>query len=119
MKSRVYVVQQHFRYDPDRDELVPRYDLTPATKWGKLCILLHGKAGIEQPQQVVAKMNLLLGTFCDDDYLLLIGNPALIGWATAIAAAHNEGRVKQLIWSGELRDYKVVSSCLPVRHLVV
>ena len=119
MKSHVYVVQQHFRYDPDRDELVPRYDIYPATKWGKLRILLHGKAGSENPRQVIAKMDLLLSNFCDDDYLLLIGNPALIGWATAIAASHNQGRVKQLVWSGELRDYKVVESCLPIRHAVV
>jgi hypothetical protein len=115
----VYVVQQHFKYDRERGELVARYDLTRAQRWGKMRILLDERADIDEPRRVIAKMNMLLSTFSDDDYLLLIGHPVLIGWATAIAASHNTGRIRQLVWSGEHRDYRVVESNLPIRKLGV
>ena len=117
--SYVYVVQNHLRYDPDKGETVPCYDVSPAEKFGELRFLLSPTATLQKPAEAIAKMDMLLNRFCDDDYLLLIGNPAMIGWATAIAAAHNEGRVQTLVWSSRERRYRVVRSLLPIRHLRV
>jgi N-acetyl-beta-hexosaminidase len=61
-------------------------------------------------------MDFALRDFSDDDYLLLIGNPVFIGWATAIAAAYNEGRVNLLMWSGKEKGYREVKAILPVTH---
>jgi len=46
-----------------------------------------------------------LSDFCNDDHLLLIGNPGLIGMATTIAARYNDGSVKLLQWSGRHNEY--------------
>jgi hypothetical protein len=41
--------------------------------------------------------------FNDRDHLLLIGDPAVIGICTAVAAEYNQGRVKFLKWDN--REY--------------
>ena len=112
----VYVVQNPMRYDPDSGTVVPRYDLEPAKRFGKLRVLFDERTSLrpEEAKRAIAKMNLILESFKDDDYLLLIGNPALIGYATGLAAAHNGGKVRMLVWSGRDKDYSVVESHLPI-----
>ncbi len=112
--GHVYVVQHHLRYDPERGELVPRYDLTPAERWGKLRFILDSKTTLHRPEVIIAKMNLILAGFTDDDYLLPIGNPVLIGWAMALAAAHNGGKVAVLVWSSRDQRYTPAVSRLPI-----
>jgi hypothetical protein len=112
----VYVVQNPMRYDPEKGRIMPRYDLAPAERFGKLRVLFDERTTLrpEEAKRIIAKMNLVLRSFCDEDYLLLIGNPALIGYATGLAAAHNGGKIKLLVWSGREKDYTVVESRLPI-----
>lgn len=117
--GNVYVVQHHLRYDPDLGELVPRYNLQPAERWGKLRFILDSRATVQRPEAVIAKMDLVLQGFTDDDYLLPIGNPVLIGWAMALAAANNEGKVAVLVWSSRDQRYTPAKSRLPIAHLGV
>lgn len=114
--GHVYVVQNPMRYDPELGRVVPRYDLQPAERFGKLRVLFNERTSLkpEEAKRAIAKMNLVLRSFTDDDYLLLIGNPALIGYATGLAAANNSGKVRLLVWSGKDRDYAVVESRLPI-----
>ncbi len=46
-----------------------------------------------------------LSTFCDDDYLLLIGDPAIIALAGAIASEMNRGKFKVLKWDRDEKKY--------------
>ena len=115
----VYVVQRQFRYDANTGQVLPKYDLTAAEVFGELRVILTDRAGVDRPAQAIAKMNLILSNFSDADYLLLIGHPVLIGWATALAAAHNNGRVQHLVWSGATNSYKTVACHLPVQALVL
>jgi sugar/nucleoside kinase (ribokinase family) len=119
VKPKVYVVQNHLRYDSERGELVPVHNISPAERFGTLTFILNPRATIQRPAEVIAKMDLILAGYRDEDYLLLIGHPALIGWATAIAAANNGGRVNLLVWSSKDRDYSPVSAHLPIRHASV
>jgi hypothetical protein len=119
MSSYVYVVQQQYRYDPEAQAVVPKHDLSPAQQYGELRVLLHHRTTIEHERStswVVSKMNLLLRNFCDQDYLLLVGHPSLIGLALALAAANNDGRVKQLIWDSRHRFYTPVEVLLPIQY---
>lgn len=111
----VYVVQRQFRYDPDKGAVVPRYDLGPAEKYGELRLILTDRTAVEKSAVIISKMDLLLRNYTDNDYLLLIGHPVLIGWATALAAAHNNGRIKQLVWNGKDQVYTPVESFLPIK----
>lgn len=102
----VFVIQQQMRFDQNRKELVPRFpSINKAERWGSLSYLLSPSAHPFNPELVLGDLHEKLSKFTDEDHLLLIGNPGLIGMATAIAANYNSGRVKFLQWSGRHGDY--------------
>jgi hypothetical protein len=84
---------------------VDKYDLTPAEKFGELSFCLGDDAD-PSDARITGLLDGALVNFRDADYLLLVGNPALIGLAFAIAGEYNDGRVKVLQWSGRDGDYK-------------
>lgn len=102
----VYAVQQQMRFDQTRKELVPRFtSINKAERWGQILYLLSPSAHPFNPDLVLGDMHEKLSGFSDDDHLLLIGNPGLIGMATTIAAHYNGGSVKLLQWSGRHNEY--------------
>ncbi len=104
-RPNIYVIQNQHRWDEEKAEYVPRFDLAPARIYGNLKSLLTPTAAPFMSKGVIKELHEKLEHFTDDDYLLLIGNPALIGFAVAIAAFYNEGRVALLQWSGKDQNY--------------
>lgn len=103
--SKVFVVQNQHRWDKEKSVFVPKYDLSSAKDYGELVDLLTPTASPFHPEPVVRELIDKLAWFSDDDCLLLVGNPVLIGCAVAIAASANRGRVAMLQWSGTDRRY--------------
>lgn len=108
----VYVVQHQHRFDHSTGALVPKFDLSPAEQYGKLVYLLSPTASPFHPGPVIEELAAKLEGYRDGDHLLLVGNPILIGWVTALAADANDGRVSTLQWSGKDRRYLAVSANL-------
>lgn len=106
----VYVVQDHRRYDREKGEYVPAHDLSPALEYGELVYLLTPTAAPWRPDLVIPELRKGLADFRNDDFLLLNGNPILIGWATAVAADINDGFVQLLQWHGREQKYIPISS---------
>ncbi len=102
---RVYVVQDQHKWDREAGRFVPKFDLSSAETFGELAYLLTPTAAPFRPEPVVDELRDKLVWFSDDDYLLLIGNPVLIGCAMAVAAQVNGGRVRVLQWSGKDQRY--------------
>lgn len=100
----VYVVQnQHHHVD---GQLVPKFDLRAAERWGTLVYLLSPTARPFSGAGIVRELHQKLSKYDPDhDHLLLLGNPCLIGWSTAIAARYGNGRVSLLQWDGKIQDY--------------
>lgn len=102
----VFAVQQQMRFDQDTKELTPRFtSINKAERWGKILYILSPSAHPFNPEIVLGDMHEKLFRFNDNDHLLLIGNPGLIGMATTIAAHYNDGSVKLLQWSGRHSEY--------------
>ena len=102
----VFVVQQQMKFDPEKRELVPRFQsITKAERWGNLEYVLSPSAHPFNPELVLGDIHEKLSGFSDEDYLLLIGNPGLIGMCFSIAAHYNDGKVKLLQWSGRHGNY--------------
>ena len=95
----VYVTQEN-----------PRVDIVSASKWGDLVPLaspfdqIHLNSG-----RIVSQLRRKLKDFNDDDWLLAMGDPAIIGVAFAIAADVNRGRVGLLKWDKIEKIYYPVS----------
>ena len=106
----VFAVQQQMRFDQAKGELVPRFtSIKKAERWGEIEYLLSPSAHPFNPELVLGDLHEKLSRFSDSDYLLLIGNPGLIGMATSLAAYYNEGRVRLLQWSGRHNEYTEIS----------
>lgn len=102
--SKVYVVQRQLRRD-ESGRMVFAHDFTPAENFGRIVVLLDHSASPYATKSVCTVLHNALCEFSDDDYLLLVGAPSLIGAAMSIAADYNDGRVKVLNWSKAENTY--------------
>lgn len=86
-------------------EWVPSADLTSLVQYGEPVVCLpHGRIALS-PGPAVAKMKDVMRNFGDDDYLVCVGDPSLIGMAAAIAAYNNRGRFTLLKWDRNIKQY--------------
>lgn len=92
--ATVYVVQE-----------TPGRNLLPATKFGEIKILLPPGQIIFSSAPVVQRLRRELRTFSNEDYLLMIGDPAAIAVAGAMASYINGGRMKLLKWDKQEQTY--------------
>lgn len=111
--SIVYVVTEPLRRDRDTGELVKVFDPSQAKDFGEVRVLLSSDVkpwvntgGIAQ------QLHAGLKTYTAEDYLLLIGNPSLIGMAAAIAASYSGGVLSLLQWNGYRQCYTKVTADL-------
>jgi hypothetical protein len=85
-------------------------NILSAKEFGEIKFLLpHGMQVLFSSGQCTQKLLFALSNFCNDDYLLLIGDPAAIGIAVAVASHWNNGKVKMLKWDRQERQYYPIS----------
>lgn len=90
----VYVVQE-----------VHGINILSANKFGELELLLPAGQITLSAGPTVNRLRKGLKDFNDEDYLLLIGDPAAIGIATAVALDMNRGQAKLLKWDRQEKQY--------------
>ena len=73
-------------------------NFSDATSFGDCEILLSADVQTYSTLPVIRKLTNRLANFCDDDYLLLAGDPAAIALSACIAARNNNHRIKMLKW---------------------
>ena len=101
-ESIVYVLQEL----PGTTINRPKFDITSAQKYGKLKVLLKEYTNIIfSPGPVVFELRRLLKNYTSKDYLLLSGDPAIIGLACTIASDINSGRFNLLKWDRQEKVY--------------
>jgi hypothetical protein len=108
---RVYVIQNTHRLNRDTHTLEPKYDFDEAKQFGDVVFLLSPMAKPHDPT-VIKELREKLRDITTHDYLLLVGNPSLIGFACAVAADATDGRLKVLQWDGKNKAYVCVSANL-------
>jgi hypothetical protein len=84
----------------------PKFNITGALKYGKLKVLLKENTQIVlSPGPIVFELRRLLKDYTSDDYLLLSGDPSVIGLACAIVSDINNGRFNLLKWDRQEKVY--------------
>ena len=77
-----------------------------AEKFGDLKVVLpDNKQIVLSSGPLTHKLKKELSTFCDNDYLLLMGDPAIIALAGAVASDVNGGKCKVLKWDRDEKKY--------------
>ena len=101
-ESTVYVLQEL----PGTSIGRPKYNIIGAQKYGKLKVLLKENTQIVlSPGPIIFELRRLLRDYTSKDYLLLSGDPSVIGIAVAIVSDMNNGKYKVLKWAKQERRY--------------
>ena len=103
MKDRtIYVIQEI----PGTASGNPKINIMGAAKYGEFKFLLpEFSQMIFSPGPLIFKLRNLLKNFTQDDYLLLTGDPAIIGVACSIVSDMTNGKYNLLKWDKQERQY--------------
>ena len=100
--SIVYVIQEV----PGTKANAPKINIMGAAKYGRFKFLLPEFSQIIfSPGPLVFKLRKLLKDYRPKDYLLLTGDPAIIGVACSIASDITNGKYNLLKWDRQERSY--------------
>ena len=98
----VYVIQDI----PGTKQGAPKINIIGATQFGKLQVLLPENSQIIlSPTYVITTLRQKLKDYNPRDYLLLTGDPAIIGVACSIVSDITNGKYNLLKWDKQERRY--------------
>ena len=98
----IYVIQEI----PGTKAGTPRINIMSASKYGKFKFLLPEFSQIIfSPGPLIFKLRSLLKNYKITDYLLLTGDPAIIGVACSIVSDITNGKYRLLKWDKQERKY--------------
>ena len=101
-QSTVYVLQEL----PGTRIGRPKYNIIGAQKYGKLKVLLKENTQIiMSPGPIIFELRRLLKNYTSKDYLLLSGDPSVIGIACSIVSDMNGGKFNLLKWDRQEKMY--------------
>ena len=101
-ESIVYVIQEI----PGTKEGKPKINIMGAREYGDFVFLLPELSQIIfSPGPLIFKLRKALKNFTTEDYLLLTGDPAIIGVACSIVSDITNGKYNLLKWDKQERKY--------------
>ena len=101
-QSIVYVIQDI----PGSKQGAPKINIIGATQFGNLRVLLPENTQIRlSPNYVITTLRQKLKDYTIKDYLLLTGDPAIIGVACSIVSDVTNGKYNLLKWDKQERRY--------------
>ena len=101
-QSTVYVLQEL----PGTRIGRPKYNIIGAQKYGKLKVLLKENTQIiMSPGPIIFELRRVLKNYTSKDYLLLSGDPSVIGIACSIVSDMNGGKFNLLKWDRQEQMY--------------
>jgi len=103
MKEKiVYVIQEI----PGTRDGKPKINIMGASKYGEFKFLLPELSQIIfSPGPLIFKLRKSLKDFTTEDYLLLTGDPAIIGVACSIVSDMTNGKYNLLKWDKQEKQY--------------
>ena len=105
-EKTVYVIQEI----PGTKEGRPKINIMGAQKFGKIKVLLREDSQmIFSPGPIIFELRRLLKNYRPKDYLLLTGDPAIIGVACSVVSDITHGKYNLLKWDRQERMYYPIS----------
>ena len=102
----VYVIQEI----PGTKEGRPKINIMGAQKFGKIKVLLKEDSQmIFSPGPIIFELRRLLKEYRSTDFLLLTGDPAIIGVACSVVSDITHGKYHLLKWDRQERMYYPIS----------
>ena len=105
-EKTVYVIQEI----PGTKEGRPKINIMGAQKFGNIKVLLREDSQmIFSPGPIIFELRRLLKNYTSKDYLLLTGDPAIIGVACSVVSDITHGKYNLLKWDRQERMYYPIS----------
>ena len=102
IKNKVYLTQEI----PGTSIGQPKYNILGAQKFGQIVTVLPEKSQIIlSPGPLIQKLRTMLKDYTTDDYLLLSGDPAIIGVTCSIVCDITNGKFNLLKWDRQEKTY--------------
>jgi len=102
LESIVYVIQEI----PGTQSGSPKINIMGASKYGEFKFLLPEFSQIIfSPGPLIFKLRKALRDFKEEDYLLLTGDPAIIGVTCSVVSDITNGKYQLLKWDKQERKY--------------
>ena len=102
LESIVFVLQEI----PGTQSGKPKINIMGASKYGEFKFLLPEFSQIIfSPGPLIFKLRKALRDYTEEDYLLLTGDPAIIGVACSIVSDITNGKYQLLKWDKQERKY--------------
>jgi|TARA_X000001382_G_scaffold51780_1_gene35310 hypothetical protein len=104
-RPKVYLIQEI----PGTSKGMPKYNVLGAQQYGEIVSLLPEFSQIVfSPGPLIMKLRTLLKNYTPNDYLLLTGDPAIIGVACSIVSDITGGKYKFLKWDRQEKTYYTI-----------
>ena len=104
MVARVFIPQVVTRYDEAKGGEVPVFDFSAAASFGQLTPILDRDVNVMFLARITKVIGEALESFSDDDYLLAVGDPAVIAVCAGLIL-RRKSCMKLLKWDRKLRIY--------------
>ena len=102
IKNKVYLTQEI----PGTSIGQPKYNVLGAQKFGQIVTVLPEKSQIIlSPGPLIHKLRTALKDYTTDDYLLLSGDPAIIGVVCSVVSDITNGKYNLLKWDRQEKTY--------------
>lgn len=102
----VFIPQEPARLE--NNVWVPTMNLQAAEAYGQCVTLCSPGRVLLSTAPTIQAMRAKMAGFDDNDFIVAIGDPGLIGIACCTAMLENQGRYKLLKWDGGNKRYTVV-----------
>jgi hypothetical protein len=107
-RGRVFIPQEPMKRDPVTQCMVSVMNFNHARRFGEPVVLCPTGPAALSTAPTTWSLKDKLRDFCDDDYLIAVGDPTLQAMAACVACDVNRGRINFLKWDRECGAYIVV-----------
>lgn len=114
MMNRCFLPQEPTRYDAATGLRKVTMDFTPALRYGEIKVCLPPNISLFATHPVAVALREQMKDFDEEDYLIAVGDPTLIGMAFHIALMKTGGRFNQLKWDRHTGQYLKLRVEMPV-----
>lgn len=108
---RVFIPQIPSRYDTNINAWVPTVNIDNAKQFGEVFVMLPPEASRLETDKIVELLQKAMVDYCDDDYVLALGDPVVIAIASAIAD-RSSSPLRILRWDKRSRNYQLLEANL-------
>lgn len=106
--AKVYVPQQPSRFDTATKLWIPTINVDPARQYGEIVVMLPPNANRLHTAPLIAALRDKMADFCEEDFIVAVGDPSLIAASACIATRKTGGILRMLKWD------RISSNYIPV-----